>query len=266
MRRAIGHAATVALVAFAQPALAESIAIPFAPPVGRTLRYHIEQHRPVGDRISSFSATRDLRFEKAGDGYVLAATLRAIDSDAPASGAESYRAALGPLVGIEMRFRLDGHGRIVAVDDRDAVWAKVLAGVDTMLAGFAPDSERHRAAQRVQALFASLSPEGRLALLAGEFQPLFLFSGSSVEDGAGRGLRTMAGSPLGRPVPVEGTLTVAAQAGDGLDLDEKLAGDGVQVTIRYHLSRVTGLVESQARNLAVGTQALTESRSLTPVP
>lgn len=254
----------VALLAIAQPALAESIAIPFAPPTDRPLVYRIEQQRPVAGKASRFSATRDLRFEKVAEGYRLVATLRAIDSDAPAAGAEPYRAALGPLLGIAMRFRLDGHGRIVALEDMDAVWTRVQAGVDAMLASFAADSDRHRAAQKVQALFASLSPEGRLALLAGEFQPLFLFAGSQVDDGAGRGLRTMAGSPLGRPVPVEGTLTVAGTGADALDMEEKLAGEGVQVAIRYHLSRTTGLVESQQRSLAVRSEALTETRSLTP--
>lgn len=265
-RGPVKHLLAVAVFALAQPALAEDIAIPFAPPLDRPLVYRVDQRRPVAGKASTFSAIRDLNFEKAGDGYVLVATLRAIDSDAPAAGAEPYRAALGPLVGIAMRFRLDERGRIVALDDMDGVWARVQAGVAAMLASFAPDSDRHRAAQRVQALFASLSPDGRLALLAGEFQPIFLFAGSQVQDGAGRGLRTMAGSPLGRPVPVEGVLTVAGQDANGLDMDEKLAGEGVQVTIRYHLSRVTGMVESQQRSLAVGTQALTEKRSLTHAP
>ncbi|MDO7834295.1 hypothetical protein Q4610_04480 [Sphingobium sp. HBC34] len=254
------------LLALAQPALAERISIPFAPPINRDFVYRIEQYRPVAGKVSLFSATRALRFERTGDGYILVATLRAIDSDAPAAGVEPYRAALGPLVGIEMRFRLDGRGRIVALDDLDAVWVRVRAGVDAMLASFAPDSDRYRAAQKVQTLFAGLSPNGRLALLAGELQPLFLFAGSQVEDGAGRGLRTMAGSPLGRPMPVEGALTVAGKGADALDMEEKLAGEGVQVAIRYHLSRATGLVESQQRSLAVGAQALTEKRSLTLAP
>ncbi|MEC3910438.1 hypothetical protein U5A82_08075 [Sphingobium sp. CR2-8] len=262
MRRLIA----VALVALAQPAAAQSIAIPFAPPVDRPLVYRIEQHRPVEGATRRFSATRDLRFEKAGDGYSLAATLRDIDSDAPPAGSEPYRAALGPMVGLTLRFRLNGQGRIIGLDDQDAAWGVVQAGVDAMLATFAPDTPRHKAAAKVQALFASLSPEGRLALLAGEIQPLFLFAGSGVEGGEGRGLRTVAGSPLGRPVPVEGTLRVVGQSTQGVDLAEKLAGEGVQVGIDYHLSRITGLVETQRRSLALGSLALTEIRTLTPAP
>ncbi|SEI73654.1 hypothetical protein SAMN05518849_101729 [Sphingobium sp. AP50] len=252
----------LASLAIAAPATAGTVVIPFAPPVDHALVYRIEQHRPIAGKVSAFTATRDLRFERTGEGYSVTVTLRAIDTDAATAGAVPYRAALEPLVGIAMRFRLNDAGKIVAVDDLDAVWAKVQAGVDSMLVS--GDSDRQRAAKNVQALFASLSPEGRLALLAGELQPLFLFAASDVEDGAGRGVRTVAGSPLVRPVPVEGALTLAKQDGNGLDLEEKLAGEGVQVAIRYHLSRVTGLVENQERSLIAGGQPLVESRSLTP--
>lgn len=254
----------IVAVALAQPVVAQTIAIPFAPPTDRALSYSIEQHRPVEGVTRVFSATRDLRFARAADGYTLDVTLRSIDSDAPAAGAEPYRAALTPLIGVTVRFRLDGKGRIVAADDLEAAWGKVQAGIDAMLEKFPPDTPRHKAAANVQALFASLSAEGRLALLAGEVQPLFLFAGSDVTGGEGRGLRTMAGSPLGRPVPVEGTLRVAGQTAGALDLEEKLAGEAIQVGITYHLSRLTGLVEKQQRSLAVGTLGLTESRTLTP--
>ncbi|WP_311268552.1 hypothetical protein [Sphingobium sp. WCS2017Hpa-17] len=248
--------------ALAQPVAAQTIAIPFAPPIDRALTYRIEQHRPVAGKVSAFTATRELRFERAGEGYALTVTLRAIDTDAAASGAQPYRSALGPLVGIPMRFRLDGQGKVVALDDEDAIWTKVRAGVDAVAAE--PGSERQQAAQKVRALFDGLSVEGRLSLLSGELRPLFLFAGSDVAGGAGRGLRSVAGSPLVRPVPVEGTLMLASQNGDMLDLDEKLAGDGVQVSIKYRLSRATGLVESQERSLIAGGQPLVESRTLTP--
>lgn len=253
----------LASLVLAAPAAAGTVAIPFAPPVDHALTYRIEQHRPVAGKVSAFIATRDLRFERTGEGYSVTVILRAIDTDAATVGAAPYRAALEPLVGIAMCFRLNEAGKIVAVDDLDAVWAKAQAGIDAMQTG--GNSDRQRAAKNVQALFASLSPDGRLALLAGELQPLFLFAASDVEDGAGRGVRTVAGSPLIRPVPVEGALTVARQDGNALDLEEKLAGEGVQVAIRYHLSRVTGLVENQERSLIAGGQPLVESRSLTPV-
>ena len=245
-------------------AQAEAIAIPFAPPVDQRLTYQIEQHRPVEGKVSRFSATRDLRFERAGDGYILHATLRAIDSDAPASGAEPYAAALTPLIGVEHHFHVDAAGQIIALDNMDAVWSAVQAGLAKMLAAFAPDTPRHRSLLSVQALLSGLSLDGRLALLAGELRPLFLFAGGKVEDGAGRGVRTVAGAPLGRPVPVEGVLRVTAQSDKALDLDEQLAGQGIAVGITYRLSRRTGLIEKQQRNLALGTRAVSEKRELTP--
>lgn len=264
MRAALAFAAPAILISIASPAAAESLAIPFAPPIDRALTYRIEQHRPVDGKSARFASVRDLRFAREGDGYVLIATLRTIDSDAAENRAAPYRAAMGPLIGLELRFRMDAQGRIVDLDNAEAVWTKVRAGVDSMLAGFPPDSDRYRAATNVQALFAALAPEARLALLAGEFQPLFLFAGVTVEDGAGRQLRTQAGSPLGRPVPVEGAVRLEAQNGDALDLAEDLKGEGVTVAIRYRLSRASGLVENQTRNLTVGGDTLTENRTLTP--
>lgn len=244
-------------------ARADDIAIPFAPPTDRAFTYRIEQHRPIEGHASRFTATRDLRFERTGEGYILDASLRAVDSDAPASAAEPFAAALTPLIGVALRFRLDRDGRIVALDNMDGVWATVQAGVAQMLANFAPDTPRHRAARSVQALFAGLAPDGRLALLAGEFQPLLLFAGSAVADGAGRGVRTMAGSPLGRPVPVAGDLRVTGQSAHAIDMAENLTGEGVAVTLHYHVSRNTGLVETQRRVLTMGTRSLTETRRLT---
>ncbi len=255
------------LALVAQPAAAEKIAIPFAPPLGRELVYQIDQHRPVAGRDSRFSARRALRFERAADGYSLQAVLRSVDSDASGAAAESFRAALTPLVGVEMRFRLDDDGKIVGLDDIDRVWASIEQGLDRMMAEPATDPPRHRAASAVKALFAGLSAEGRLALLAGEYQPLLLFAGDVVEDDAGgRGVRTVAGSPLGRPVPVEGLLRMRERAGDRLSLQEQLAGKGVQVTMRYTLSAHTGLVEDQTRTLTMGGRTLVETRTLRATP
>lgn len=249
--------------AFVQPALAKSVSVGFAPPVDHDFLYRIDQHRPVEGRDCLFSATRALRFERAGDVYILHMTLRALDSDAPASGAEPYRAALTPLLGIEHRFRIDTSGRIVALDNIDAVWTQVQAALQKMIDTMGADSPRGRAANNVLTLFSGLPPEGRLALLAGEVQPLFLFAGSRVEDGPGRGVRTTAGSPLGRPVPVEGVVTLAKEEGDQLAVEEKLSGADVAVDIRYRLSAATGLVMEQRRSLAMGDRHLAETRTLT---
>lgn len=261
--RALAAAGLLSIMIVA-PAAAETIAIPFAPPLDRTLTYRIVQHRPVGGRPSSFSAVRTLRFERDGAGYVLHCTLKSVDSDAPEEGAASFRAAMTPLAGIAMDFRVDGDGKIVGLDDLDGIWQAVERGQKAMQDGL-KDGPRRKAATAVAALFASLSAEARLALLAGELQPLFLFAGSQVESGsAGRGVRTVAGSPLGRPVSVEGVLRMTGQDQDRIDLAENLTGANIMLSMRYRLSRSTGLVEGQDRALAVGDQSLTENRTLEP--
>lgn len=259
----IWRIALLSIAAIAQPAAAELVPVAFAPPVGQDLVYRIDQTRTIDGRKSRFGATRSLRFEKVGDAWLLHAALRQIDSDAPAAATQSYSAALTPLVNVEMGFRIDAKGKIVGLNDMDRVWASVEQGLAKMKDGFAPDSSQYRAASAVKALFSGLSAEGRLALLAGEYQPLFLFSGGEVEnDAAGRGVRTMAGSPLGRPVNVEGILRLEARKGDRFKLEEKLAGNGVALSVRYGLSARTGLVEQQTRDLALGEKSLTETRDL----
>lgn len=260
MRRAIAFLS----LAFASPALAAPVAIGFAPPVGQDLLYRIEQHRPVEGRDSLFRADRVLRFEKAEDGFILHVTLRSLDSDAPGAGADAYRAALSPLVGVEHRFRLDARGKIVALDNIDAVRATMEKALNAMVARAPEGSPGQRTARNVLTLLDGLTPEGRLALLAGEIQPLLLFVDSEVDDATPRGVRTMAGPPLGRAVAVAGNQAVTAHDGKRLTLQEDLQGESAHVVMRYAVSAQTGLVDAQERSLTLGAQTLTEKRSLTP--
>jgi hypothetical protein len=254
------------LLLVAAPAAAETVQVGFAPPTGKAMLYHMEQKRSTQGREARLSADRVLRFEKAGAGYVLHVVLRGFEAEGPEEVAEPFRAAMTPLEGVEQVFRLDAGGRIVSVDNMDALWSAAGKGVDEMLARFPADSARHKAALRIQALFESLSEDARVELLAGELKPLLMFADTPVVDGAGRGLRSMAGSPLGRPVPVEGQVAMTKRAGDKLTLDEALAGQGVAVAIRYRASAASGLVEEQQRQLSVGDRQLAEIRTLTPLP
>ncbi|MDX3899596.1 MAG: hypothetical protein QHC40_03650 [Sphingobium sp.] len=244
-------------------ALAEQVRIGFAPPTGRDLLYRIEQQRPVAGRMTRFSADRLLRFMAVEDGgYRLRATLTRIDTDAAGEAGEPYRVALSPLIGLALDFRVDAQGRITALDNMDAAWARVEAGLAAMRTGFAEGSARHRAVTNILALFSGQTADGRLALLSGEIQPLLLFANSVIDDERPRALKTVAGSPLGRPVPVEGLVALAGRHGDMLDLTENLAGQGVRVDIRYRLSRVGGVVAEERRTLEMGDRKLTETRSV----
>jgi hypothetical protein len=259
-RLALASAFALLLPSLAQ---AEPIQIGFAPPVDRDLAYHIEQQRPVAGQITRFTADRTLRFVRAGQGgYALNVTLRAIDTNASGEGGEPYRAALSPLVGIELHFHLDATGHITALDNMADVWPKLEAGLYAITKSNAEGSARHRAATNVLTLFSGQSDEGKLALLAGEIQPLLLFASSALDDQQPRTLRTTAGSPLARPVPVEGTVALVGRKGMMLDLTEKLAGQDAQVEVHYRLSQPSGLVAEQRRTLVMGARSLTETRTV----
>lgn len=261
--RAIGLLAPLALLLTPGIALAEEVRIGFAPPVGRDLSYRIEQQRPVAGQMRHFSADRLLRFDRdRAGGYILHVTLNRIDTDAPGDGGEPYRVALSPLIGVRLDFRVDAQGRIGGLEDMDAVWSRVETGLAAMRTGFAEGSARHKAVSNVLALLSGQTAEGRLALLAGEIQPLLLFADSAIDDARPRALRTSAGSPLGRSVPVEGLLALAGRRGDMLDLSEKLVGQGVRVDIAYRLSRVGGIVAQARRTLVMGDRTLTETRTV----
>jgi hypothetical protein len=244
------------------PARAETVAIGFAPPVGTPLRYHIEQRRPAGAAIATFTATRDLRFERATDGYTLFLTLRAIDCDMAGDVADQYRAALSPLIGIEHHFHVDAGGRITGLDNLDVVWVAVEKGLRAMVAGAAEGSVRRRTADNVLTLLSGQSAEGKFAVLAGEIRPMLLFANSAIDTDKPRGLETSAGSPLGRPVAVRGLLAMTQRSGDEATLTENLSGEGVVVDISYRLSLRSGLVRRQDRTLHVGERNLTEIRTL----
>ena len=164
---------------------------------------------------------------------------------------------------MEHRFRLDAHGKIVSLDNIDDVRAAMEKALNAMVAKAPEGSAGQRTAKNVLTLLDGLTPEGRLALLSGEVQPLLLFVDSEVDDARPRGVRTMAGPPLGRAVAVEGESTVAAHDGNRLTLQEDLQGEGSHVTMRYIVSAQTGLVDAQERRLTLGAQTLTEKRSLT---
>lgn len=252
------------LCAATVPARAETISIGFAPPVDRDLLYHIEQVRPIAGQERRFVSERRLRFERAGEGYILHMTLTRIDSDAPPDMATAYMAALSPLLDVTHDFRVDRNGRITALDNLDAVWGKARVGLDRMAAREKPDSARGRAVRNVLALFDALSPDARIDLLAGEVRPMLLFASAVVEDGVGRGVSTVAGAPLGRPVPVKGSVAVVGRDGDALDIAENLAGEGVIVAMRYRVSARAGLIERQDRALKLGAVELRERRTMTP--
>lgn len=211
-------------------------AIRFAPPLDRTLAYRVVQYVGTGKTQRRFESVRHLRFARDGGGYRLTVTLRDATGDAPAAAMARYRAALTPLIGVAQHMRVDGSGRIIAIDNMQDVWAAFLQGQQALLAA----SERNAATRIAIDHIASLDATDRLAVLAGDVQPLMLFA-------SGTALPSMRKEKDSDP----GTILFS----------EEVEANGVAA--RYTVEQATGLVVSAERDVVQPSRTLHEGRILT---
>lgn len=131
----------IAVAAIASPAAAQQVAplppapaVRFAPPLDRTLRYETVQSRPVGGATARFTMVQEHRFTRApSGGYILETTLVDYRADAPAAMRPMFEAGMAPLKGVTLRSSVTPDGQHITPIDAAASWAKVVAGMRTML-------------------------------------------------------------------------------------------------------------------------------------
>ena len=127
--------APVAAPAQAPAGTAATVVLPFAPPTGRKLRYETTQIREGDAGKERYTIVREVQFVPASDGgYRM--TSRAIESFTDATGmrGDNFRLSTALLADIEIGFRIDRAGKVVAVENSDAVWGRLPAIRDTQLA------------------------------------------------------------------------------------------------------------------------------------
>ncbi len=242
MRRIAAVLLLVAVACVATPgtgiAQASPTAIRFAPPLDRTLAYRVVQYVGTGKTQRRFESVRHLRFAPDGGGYRLTVTLRDVTGEGPPPAMARYRAALAPLIGVTQQMRIDRNGRIIAIDNMPDVWAAFMQGQRALLAVSGGNAATRTAIDHI----ASLDAADRLAVLAGDVQPLMLFA-------SGTTLPTMRGGDEGDP----GTLLFSEQ-------DE---ANGIAA--RYTVQHSTGLVLSAERDVRQPARTLREKRLLAPL-
>ncbi|MEZ0242336.1 MAG: hypothetical protein ACAH11_03095 [Sphingomonas sp.] len=185
----------IAIVAIAQSAI-------FAPPTGVPLRIVTERVQGEGENQWRFRMERLVRFFPEGAGYRAEVVLIASQATGPegTGAAAMLDAGYAGLIGRTMTFHLDGAGRLVSVDDLDAIWGRFCDGVAAIVKTRRPNAEplvgplRALPAERRQKILATLVT----ALVPND-------AGEAIGT---RPIRLPASSPFGGQVMLQGTRSV----------------------------------------------------------
>lgn len=191
---------------------AATVSLPFAPPTGRKLRYETTQIRDGGAGKERYTIVREVQFLPASDGgYRM--TSRAIEASTNATGTrgDSFRVSTALLADIEIGFRIDRLGKVVSVDNSDAVWERLPAIRDAQLASSKSPDGRALVRRVFDALIALPLPE-RERMLREDPERLLAFAGRQ----AGASVQTSETRDV--PTPFGGTIPVSIASG-WIDVD-----------------------------------------------
>lgn len=165
-------------------ALLQGIASPsdhFAPPEARPIIYILSSDRQDGRITRHFEARRQVTFHATADGYD--ADLELLDSGQNAGDdiGAMFQAAAAALKGQRLRYHLDRRGRILSIDNGDAVWEAFCQGVSQMDRGRgAVGTPRGRSATAVAQSLRATPPAMRRAMLDSMLAPLIAPTETSV--------------------------------------------------------------------------------------
>ncbi|MEO1046422.1 MAG: hypothetical protein AAFX04_13350 [Pseudomonadota bacterium] len=147
----------------------------FAPPTGQPLLYRRNITRPAGDNVMSQSIHRCIRFTRIGRGYRLDARVADIASEGP----DRLVALLGIGTAIKrdewLILDLTSSGDIIAVQDTQATWQRLIDAVKTMRGSLeqriAEPAARSIGYRLLDEIIAT-PPEARDAYLAASVLPI----------------------------------------------------------------------------------------------
>ena len=218
----------------------------FAPPDGVTFRYISHETRTTADAVRDFEIERRLIFHRSADGFVAEITvLPPADNRGDATRA-MFNAAYAALAGIPVRFRLDRDGHLLAVENREAVWRRLVAAIGAM----APAGSSQRPlSEALSKGLASMPAERQDAFLAAALGSII-----APEITPGEREITLPTARYGdEPVTLRGTETTLRAADGTLRVTTDARGTAVTTEMRniaVTLERVrtidtaTGLVRS----------------------
>ncbi|MES2339148.1 MAG: hypothetical protein V4537_13720 [Pseudomonadota bacterium] len=250
------------------PLMAQAVAASgFAPPLDRPIAYTISEVREDGARTQRFAVDRRVTFRRTANGFTATVETLAVTGDAGRAGqllVAMARATLDQRIVV----RLDSAGRVIDVDDIDAVWAAQVASVTRALTG--PDPAR---AATVAALTAPLQamPRAGQVKRIGDMVAAVIAS-SPLAPSPARVVSLPARGRDGGEVLLAGT-EQAAVAPDGLLQFERKAsgvvgGSPMTVVQRRRIDSRTGLIRDAVAISTVDTagvrQIVTRSTVMKP--
>jgi hypothetical protein len=203
--------------------LLQAQAAVFAPPA---TPLHVVTERIQQDESGShgFRVERVVRFSRDGIGWRAEVRVLSTHADEGAETAAMFHAGYAALMGRTLVMHLDGAGKVVSVDDREAIWAAFCDGIANIVAVHHKETAAARAALAAQIAgpLRAFSPERQLAMLGSLVD--VLAAPEAFDAPATRKLRLPAASPLGGQLMLEGTRTTTT-AGRYIHTTAQAAGD-----------------------------------------
>lgn len=200
----------------------------FAPPTDRPMLYRITSRRPSRDgSMISFTQVYALQWQRVGRGYLLAARLDRLESDARPELVRAFTQMMQPLIGETLTYAVSADGRQIDSADVEGLWQRVLARVQADAA----QADRPEAKQAAQ-MIAALTPEQREQIATSDIRAL-VASGTTPPVGAdvrtvvtgdgaiGTMLWTETATPGGRVSPIRIEWSRSIDRATGLLVEER---------------------------------------------
>jgi hypothetical protein len=249
----------------------DTVALPFSPPLGRTLRYRMTKSRTDnGVEQKAASAELAVTFAKSGEGYVMETQVSLPGAPASLAGSPDYELLRRPL-----RFRVNAGGEIEGMEDEEGYWN----GVEAAIGKTAKSAPGQPSAKDVVAQMRSIPAEMRLQMLSQQVMPLLTASATKFPLGETLTSEQEGDSPMG-PVQQKAELTLERVAGDRAfltsvrtvpaaeleaavrrfaeEMGSEVVGDGKLVGLEdretYEVSTRTGLVTRYRSTNTVDTE------------
>lgn len=250
----------------------------FAPPEGRTFLYAVTDTRGTGEGAPIVTTSeRRVTFRKLPGGYGAELTVVSVEMTGPPAVAAMAGNFMKTLIGRTIRYRLDGGGAVIAVEDQAALIADVVAALRAM-GGDGPN--RGDAAAKVAQSVAAAPEPAQRAMLAS------LLTGAIAADRteapAGTRAVTVPAAALGKAVTLPGRETVQRRA-DRVTITDQAEGavgqvvsaapgadaaagaPHLRVVDRVDLDPETGLLVSSERMVESWIDAAPDRRRVTHI-